>query len=106
MSALGPTERRWAEALFEAILGPVEQHGLPAFASVDKASFYEAIDRAPGPAFAPGLRAMVHAGDLRAPSLTRASRGRCSRWIARRACASWRPWRGTRASSRGRSSRR
>lgn len=61
MSALGPTERRWAEALFEAILGPLERQGLPPFASVDKASFYDAIDRAPGPAFAPGLRAMVHA---------------------------------------------
>ncbi|MBK6518039.1 MAG: FAD-dependent oxidoreductase [Polyangiaceae bacterium] len=61
MSALGPTERAWAEALFEAILGPVEAHGLPPFASVDKTSFYAAIDHAPGPAFAPGLRAMVAA---------------------------------------------
>lgn len=60
-AALSPRERRWAEALFAAILGPLEDHGLPAFASIDLASFYEAIDRAPGPMFAPGLRAMVAA---------------------------------------------
>lgn len=60
-SALSERERAWAEALFEAILGPVEEHGLPAFASIDHAAFYEAIDRAPGPMFAPGLRAMVAA---------------------------------------------
>jgi choline dehydrogenase-like flavoprotein len=59
--ALGPIERSWAEALFDAILGPVEERGLPAFASIDKASFYEAIDHAPGPMFAPGLRGMVYA---------------------------------------------
>ncbi|GAB4203276.1 MAG: GMC family oxidoreductase [Sandaracinaceae bacterium] len=57
---LGPIERRWAEALFDAILGPVEEHGLPAFASIDKASFYDAIDRAPGPLFGPGLRGMLY----------------------------------------------
>jgi choline dehydrogenase-like flavoprotein len=61
MSALAPVEKRWAEALFEALLGPVEEHGLPSFASVDKTSFYAAIERAPGPSFAPGLRGMVAA---------------------------------------------
>lgn len=61
MSALGPRERRWAEALFAAILGPVEEHGLPGFASIDHAAFHRAIDTAPGPMFAPGLRAMVYA---------------------------------------------
>ncbi len=64
MSALPPRERAWAEALFEAILGPVEAHGLPPFASIDHASFYRAIDHAPGPQFAPGLRGMVTAATL------------------------------------------
>lgn len=59
--ALGPRERRWAEALFAAILGPVEEHGLPPFATIDHAAFHRAIDTAPGPMFAPGLRAMVYA---------------------------------------------
>jgi len=64
VSALPPRERVWAEALFEAILGPVEEHGLPSFAAVDKTSFYAAIDRAPGPQFSPGLRGMVTAATL------------------------------------------
>ncbi|MBN8609022.1 MAG: FAD-dependent oxidoreductase [Deltaproteobacteria bacterium] len=64
MSALPPRERRWAEALFDAILGPVERHGLPSFASIDHAGFYRAIDHAPGPPFAPGLRGMVTAATL------------------------------------------
>ncbi|MFO0714798.1 MAG: FAD-dependent oxidoreductase [Sandaracinus sp.] len=64
MSALSPREQRWAEALFDAILGPLEAHGLPSFASVDKASFYRAIDTAPGPQFSPGLRGMILAADL------------------------------------------
>ena len=59
--ALPARERAWAEALFEAILGSVERHGLPSFASVDTERFYRAIDSAPGPQFAPGLRAMVTA---------------------------------------------
>lgn len=56
---LGPRERRWAEALFAAILGPVEDHGLPAFAPIDHDGFYRALATAPGPLFGPGLRAMV-----------------------------------------------
>jgi choline dehydrogenase-like flavoprotein len=62
--ALPARERAWAEALFEAILGPVEAHGLPSFASIDKESFYRAISSAPGPQFAPGLRGMVTAATL------------------------------------------
>lgn len=64
MSALPPREREWAEAIFEAILGPLEEHGLPSFASVDRASFYAAIDHAPGPQFGPGLRSMVTGANL------------------------------------------
>lgn len=64
MSALPPREQAWAEALFEAILGPVEEHALPSFASIDKTSFYAAIDHAPGPQFSPGLRGMVTAASL------------------------------------------
>ena len=61
MTALRSFERAWAEALFAAIIGPTEAHGLPAFASIDLDAFYRAIDTAPGPTFAPGLRAMVYA---------------------------------------------
>lgn len=64
MSALSARERAWAEALFDAILGPVEHHDLPAFASIDHTSFYRAIDHAPGPQFAPGLRGMITAATL------------------------------------------
>src|SRR6185295_11099054 len=53
---MSPRERAWAEALFAAILGPTEAHGMPSFESLDLASFYGAIEHAPGPAFAPGLR--------------------------------------------------
>ena len=60
MSALGPRERAWAEALLGAIVGPTEDHGLPSFASIDLDGFYRAIDTAPGPSFAPGLRGMVY----------------------------------------------
>ena len=61
MSGLGARERRWAEALFAALLGPTEAHGLPAFAQIDHQAFYRAIETAPGPLFLPGLRAMVAA---------------------------------------------
>jgi len=59
--ALRSFERAWAEPLFAAILGPTEEHGLPAFGAIDLDGFYRAIDAAPGPTFAPGLRAMVYA---------------------------------------------
>lgn len=61
MTALRSFERAWAEALFAAIIGPTEGHGLPAFASIDLEAFHRAIDTAPGPMFGPGLRAMVYA---------------------------------------------
>jgi choline dehydrogenase-like flavoprotein len=64
VSGLGPHERRWAEALFSAVLGPVEEHGLPAFEAVDKAAFYQAIETAPGPQFLPGLRGMLYAANF------------------------------------------
>ncbi len=64
MSGLGPHERRWAEALFSAVLGPVEEHGLPAFEAVDKAAFYRAIETATGPQFLPGLRGMLYAANF------------------------------------------
>lgn len=60
MTRLTLIERRWAEALFEAILGPVEREGLPSFASIDRAVFWNAVETAPGPTFGLGLRAMVH----------------------------------------------
>lgn len=60
-TVLGPVERKLAEELFDALLGPVEEHGLPAFASLDKEAFYQAIQTAPGPAFMPGLRGMLYA---------------------------------------------
>jgi hypothetical protein len=60
VSALRGRERAWAEALLGAIVGPTEEHGMPSFASVDLDAFYRAIDTAPGPSFAPGLRAIVY----------------------------------------------
>lgn len=59
--ALRAFERAWAEPLFAAILGPTEEHGLPSFDAIDHTAFYRAIDSAPGPMFAPGLRGIVYA---------------------------------------------
>ena len=59
--ALSEPEKVWAEAIFEAVLGPVEDHGLPAFRDVDRTTFWRAIETAPGPSFGMGLRAMVAA---------------------------------------------
>lgn len=56
-------ERRWAEAMFAAILAP-ETVGLPAFASIDRHEFWRCVESAPGPLFGVGLRAMVHALNL------------------------------------------
>lgn len=53
--------RAWADPLFGAIIGPTEEHGLPAFESIDLTGFYRTIETAPGPMFAPGLRAMITA---------------------------------------------
>lgn len=60
-TVLRPAEKAWAEAIFEAVLGPVEDEGLPAFRSIDRAAFWAAIETAPGPSFGLGLRAMVAA---------------------------------------------
>lgn len=53
-------ERSWAEDLFGALLGTGGGDGLPAFASVDSAAFWEAFDEAPSPLVRAGLRPMVH----------------------------------------------
>jgi hypothetical protein len=58
--ALAGFERRWAEALFAAILAP-ETAALPPFERIDRAEFWRCLDEAPGPLFGIGLRAMVHA---------------------------------------------
>ena len=52
-------ERRWAEALFEAIV-PGGQGGLPGFADVDRAGYWRAFEEAAPPAIGAGLRAMVY----------------------------------------------
>ncbi|MFO0750447.1 MAG: hypothetical protein U1F43_32970 [Myxococcota bacterium] len=59
MARLAAFEKRWAEALFAAILAP-ETAGLPAFASIDRTAFWRCIEDAPGPLFGVGLRGMVH----------------------------------------------
>ena len=59
MARLAAFEKRWAEALFAAILAP-ETAGLPAFESIDRQAFWRCIEEAPGPLFGIGLRGMVH----------------------------------------------
>lgn len=54
-------ERRWAEALFDAILGVDGRGALPAFEHVDRTVFWSALHRAPAPSFRWGLRAFVWA---------------------------------------------
>ncbi len=61
-------ERRWAEALFDAVLG-IEPHDaasitLPAFESIDRAVFWAALERAPAPSFRFGLRGFVYVFSL------------------------------------------
>lgn len=61
-------ERRWAEALFEALLGQGEssaaRHGLPPFGAIDRAAFWSALESAPAPSFRFGLRGFVYALNL------------------------------------------
>ncbi len=52
-------ERRWADALLEAIV-PGGEGGLPAFAEVDRTGFWQAFEQAAPPAIGAGLRAMVY----------------------------------------------
>lgn len=60
---LTAAEKRVAETLFAAIV-PGETAGMPAFAALDRARFWECLRTAPGPSFGPGLRAMVHGLNL------------------------------------------
>lgn len=53
-------ERAWLLQVFAAML-PAERAGLPGFASIDTEGFFRAIETTTGPAFVPGLRAMLHA---------------------------------------------
>lgn len=67
-------ERRWAEALFEAILGLDERgaasHGLTPFGAIDRGAFWRALETAPAPSFRLGLRGFVYTLTL-APLLDR-----------------------------------
>ena len=58
---LSRTERAWAEALVAAILGTGGDEGLPAFDTIDRASFWRTFESAPAPLVRAGLRPMVHA---------------------------------------------
>lgn len=61
-------ERRWAEALFDAVLGIEPRDAssvrLPAFESIDRAVFWAALERAPAPSFRFGLRGFVYVFSL------------------------------------------
>ncbi len=57
---LSGVERAWAEALMEAIVATGGEDGLPAFASIDRATFWRCFDEAPGPVVRAGLRPMVY----------------------------------------------
>lgn len=52
-------ERRWAELLFDALLGA--GGAVPAMATVERATFWRCLGETTPPYFAPGLRAAVHA---------------------------------------------
>jgi hypothetical protein len=54
-------ERRWAEVLFEAVLGTGGAEGLPALSAIDRRAFWKHLGAATPPYFAVGLRAAVHA---------------------------------------------
>lgn len=63
-SAAGPLlafERRWAELLFDAVLGTGEPGGLPALGTIDTRDFWRRLETSTPPYFGPGLRATVHA---------------------------------------------
>src|SRR5262249_42513398 len=57
---LTAVERAWAEALMGAIVGPAGEEGLPAFASIDRATFWRCFEEATGLLVRAGLRPMVH----------------------------------------------
>ena len=52
-------ERRWAELLFDAVLGTGDR--LPSFSSLDTSTFWRHLAQTTPPYFGPGLRATVHA---------------------------------------------
>ncbi|MDP1828072.1 MAG: hypothetical protein Q8L48_32655 [Archangium sp.] len=54
-------ERRWAELLFDAVLGTGEPGGLPSLRSLDNGDFWHHLAKSTPPYFGPGLRATVHA---------------------------------------------
>lgn len=57
--ALLPFERRWAELLFDALLGA--GHAIPSLRTRDTSTFWRHLAHATPPYFGPGLRAAVHA---------------------------------------------
>jgi len=57
--ALLDFERRWAELLFDAVLGTGER--FPSLGSLDTGTFWRHLAQATPPYFGPGLRATVHA---------------------------------------------
>ncbi len=54
-------ERRWAELLFDAVLGTGGKNGLPPLEAIDRTGFWRCLGEATPPYFGPGLRATVHA---------------------------------------------
>jgi hypothetical protein len=54
-------ERRWAEVLFDAVLGTGGAEGLPSLSSIDRRAFWKHLGEATPAYFATGLRAAVHA---------------------------------------------
>lgn len=54
-------ERRWAEVLFDAVLGTGGGEGLPSLATIDRRVFWKQLGEATPPYFTLGLRAAVHA---------------------------------------------
>ncbi len=59
--ALLAFERRWAELLFDALLGTGGDEGLPPFEAIDRAAFWQRLAAGTPPYFGPGLRATVYA---------------------------------------------
>ena len=59
--ALFAFERRWAELLFDAVLGTGDPGGLPPLSSLDTSRFWHHLAKSTPPYFGPGLRATVHA---------------------------------------------
>ncbi len=54
-------ERRWAEVLFDAVLGTGGDEGLPSLLAIDRRQFWRQLGQATPPYVTLGLRAAVHA---------------------------------------------